>query len=380
MITTKDIVRGQGFHVHTQQLIRNSIFEEIATVSRTKNPLCNIYSRDFRRKDKHNALDDDTSGAITTAKAFVFNTTLTQNELYSHNGLTFFTSDTDTNIPHEQDFIEALKFGKIIPYTNGYTNETHMNLDNHKVEFWLNTLRGEAKLRALGTEVSIEALQDLVALSNDPDALVANSIIEPCVNDINREVCYRLMQLSQRVSAFHLSEDYENARNLIMRIERESQAIFNDAGIKGNNVVCDSETLAHLLGTGWLHQDVDEYGFDIPNRYYSETGLLFMANDVYKGFRYVMVSAKAQDGDIINCPIHLHIYQPDGQDIQVLETIDTKNMQPIYRSSARYTVMVAPYNNTKRDKIVNADLDSAFAEFEGHHPMVRFMPIEVIHG
>ncbi|HGS5630399.1 TPA: hypothetical protein ACMDXI_001012 [Vibrio parahaemolyticus] len=371
----KNIVYGQGFKAHSQKLIRNSVFEEIATISRTKNPMCNIFSKDFRHGESH-ALDTDTSGNTLNAETYTLNTQTTANKLYKHNGLTFFTREAIT-VADEPAFIQALQSGAITPYTTAYAGENEINLENHKVDFWLNTLRGEAKLRALGADISIEALQDLAALSNDPSSLIAAAIIAPAITDINREVCYRLMQLAQKEMGYVLDRNYLAARNLILAIEVHSQKIFKDTGVKGNVVVCDSETLAILISSGWLEQDVDMTEEEIPNRYYSKSGITFMAQDFYEGFNYMIILANHQDGEIIQCPVHLHFYQPSGEDIQVTEALDVKSMQPTFRSSARYTVLCAPFNNISDEKIVVADTDECFAKFAGKHPMVHMMGIQI---
>lgn len=262
------------------------------------------------------------------------------------------------------------------------------NFNTQFVESKLYSVRGEAKLRNIGSEFSSEFLTDIIAYTKDAEAktkILSETLVKPVINDIQQEVLKKLITVSTKTGKFAPPTDDNNSRALYMRIQEEAAAIKKSVGVMADVCVADSKTLGQLLATGWCKRVANDIGEFYENRYQSIDGMTFISMDI-SDLRFAIVlcnestTGDERNGAMVFAPLHTHFYIPDEAIVTMLNVVDTKHFQDKFKAVARYTVAVSPWVGienvlTGENKVFNGDTTEAFRLAAGKSPFARMIAI-----
>ncbi|MFV3350466.1 hypothetical protein [Aeromonas veronii] len=393
-------------------LIKNSVHQAIAKVSYSKNnPMFSVSQRTvlIEGMDNHNPLDVDHTGIApsfySTAKQFDKTTQYEVDDIFKLNGR-LFKVEKKTIFATAVELKTAIISGELTPIVSGIREgET---LPPQTMTFNDVSVRGQAVLRQSAISASSELVEDLAAYGGSWDKVLEDTVIRPTINDLDREIVFTALQIANKREAVDiLPKQYISARNLYNMVELERQRIFTETGRPADTFICSGKVLALLLAGGQVEpvrevevietiidsEDetetlTEENVIALPNRFISNSGVLFMACDLFKPddeinleLDYFMAVAKVEDDEVGVAPLYLHHYIPDGDVVSLYEFTDSNNFHPQVRASLRYGLITAPfYSDDKNQKVIWGDSPEFVKSMNGKSPLLSFTPINFDYG
>ncbi len=208
-------------------------------------------------------------------------------------------------------------------------------------KFKLARWSAEAKSSKKKTEISIEALQDMVSLGLSEDVVV-ESIADQIADDINKSIIDALKSISSVGSAVDVStldSKFFKGRELYSSIHLEIAKLEKTSGCQGSYVVVGGDAFGYISGSGLATRIGD------TDVYLLESGVK-MIHDKYATEEYFTVGVKKQLSDFEISSLVFSPYNFDGKvdggiAYQYMAQ-DYASLNPVIGVISRYALTVAP--------------------------------------